>query len=234
MTAPRLCICSLVCDSSIPLLSAWVQFYRPKVDAIYVVTHRASHTLSWMLRALGHEMPLIVTGNIDEPMTPEIQSQWTNYLLGMVKDDAFDWAAPYDDDEFCIGDLRKAVERPEECTCCYHGRGYSYYCLSEHEARDPASRMMWRDPDNEKYAYKKPLVRLASDYGKMLTGNHASEVSRSWDCMELTMHHFTYRPKMLFTHLERNETIISLHHAIRLGLVQDKTIRYALAEGEQI
>lgn len=194
----------LVCDYSIEMIAPMVLYHQPKVDFFVCAAHRPSRTLWAYLIELSERIPNFkLLGAVMEEYGPERQAEWSSWMIETSKSLGATWMINADDDEFYVGDVRGVVRDSER-------RGYTQICPDGHcfwevegEPYDPnpVRRMIWRDPDDTKYLFQKP-IHQADGFLGTTPGNHFVRYDKGKRTIfnytgDLKVFHYTYRRKAL-------------------------------------
>lgn len=217
----------LVCDTSLNLLLSNVLYHMGVVDHIVCIANRPSKILLCLLDLLQAKFPNFTLLEINnDTMTIPLQTKLSTKMSLFLKEKGCYWVLPCDDDEFWVGDVRRVINTATDMGFnVLYENGYCFYStLTDTHDLNPVRNMIYRDPDNTPYNFRKAIFKT-TDYVAAHTGNHwifLNKTPQIFTVTNLYIYHYHYRQRRLFA--DNTKTHISSLSAIDETTIQNKKL----------
>jgi hypothetical protein len=225
----------LLSDGGLDFALANILWHSKIVDQIACIAHRPCKLLQHVLRHAEDIVPnfTYIGADFTEFPTGEFRNQYQcnmfHNMINYLKPYNFDWVINADDDEFYVGPVREKLEfgLATGIDIIYTDGHCFYETYHDDSDRNPVRRMLYRDPDNVDYQYKKAIPQL-KNFQATTPGNHFVQLNKPSPVVisfpDLYIYHYTFRKGKTRTPLEA-WPILTETQVAEKGLVFDPTLK---------
>ena len=165
----------LLCEHSYGFIPSIFQYHAQIVDEFAYVVNNPSDKLLYVLAEAAKRVgkPVHFLGEVNGPMTYDLQSQTCTEMTRFLARRRCDWVIPGDDDEFYVGDVLKGITDADGLGCnVLYTDGYLFHgAVGDRVDPNPVKSMVWRDPDKTVYATRKAIHKTVN-FSYLTPGNH--------------------------------------------------------------